>query len=374
VKAMILAAGKGTRVRPLTNKIPKPMIPIVTKPTIEFLIELLKNHDVTEIMINISHLGWLIQDYLRNGSKYGVNIGYSFEGKLLPDGTLETEPIGSAGGMKLIQERYNFFDETFIVLCGDAIVDLDITEAYNFHKSKGALATIITKEVSKDQVSNYGIVVTDEKGKVLSFQEKPSSEEAKSNIANTGIYIFEPEIFEHIPSGEFYDIGSQLFPKLVSEGKPIYAYSMDFNWFDIGRNKDYLVILEKALSGEIKNFYPGGKEIYPGVWVGTGAVISQGVEIKPPVYIGSSTILEKGVTITGPAIIGANCYISKDSHIANAFVMDYCYLKPGTSLSRILVTPEYFVHSDGESGEISESHLSKSVKDVRTLGIEMKEA
>jgi len=230
MKAMILAAGKGTRVRPLTNKIPKPMIPIVTKPTIEFLIELLKAHNITEIMINISHLGWIIQDYLRNGSKYGVNIGYSFEGKLLPDGTLETEPIGSAGGMKLIQERYNFFDETFIVLCGDAIIDLDITKAYNFHKSKGALATIITKEVSKEQVSNYGIVVTDEKCKILSFQEKPSPEEAKSNIANTGIYIFEPEIFDYIPSGEFYDIGSQLFPKLVSEGNPF----TPILWISIG--------------------------------------------------------------------------------------------------------------------------------------------
>lgn len=373
MKAMILAAGKGTRVRPLTNKIPKPMIPIVTKPTIEFLIELLKAHNVTEIMINISHLGWLIQDYLRNGSKYGVNIGYSFEGKLLPDGTLETKPIGSAGGMKLIQERYGFFDETFIVLCGDAIVDLDITKAFEFHKSKGALATIITKKVSKDQVSNYGIVVTDAESKVLSFQEKPSPEEAKSDIANTGIYIFEPEIFEHIPSGEFYDIGSQLFPKLVDEGKPIYALSMDFNWLDIGRSKDYLAILEKALSGEIKNFCPGGKEIQPGVWVGAGTVIPKSVEIKPPVYIGGCTILEKSVTITGPAIIGANCYISKGSRIANAFIMDYCYLKPGTSLSRILVTPEYFVHSDGESGEISESSFSGSIKDVRTLGIKMKE-
>ena len=235
MKAMILAAGKGTRVRPITHTTPKPMIPILQKPVMEFLLELLREHGFSEIMVNVSHLADQIENYFRDGQRFGVQIAYSFEGRI-EDGELIGEAFGSAGGLRKIQDFQPFFDDTFVVLCGDALIDLDLSEAVRRHRSKGALASLITKRVPIDQVSSYGVVVTDETDRVLRFQEKPSVEEAASDQISTGIYIFEPEIFNYIPSGKPFDIGSDLFPKLVATEAPFFALPMEFEWVDkIGR-------------------------------------------------------------------------------------------------------------------------------------------
>ncbi|MDC2988512.1 nucleotidyltransferase family protein, partial [bacterium] len=211
MKAMILAAGKGTRVQPITHVIPKPMIPILQKPVMEFLLELLREHNFKEIMVNVSHLAEEIENYFRDGQRFGVEIAYSFEGRI-EDGELIGDALGSAGGLKKIQDFQNFFDETFVVLCGDALVDLDLTQAVKKHKQKGAIASLITKKVTKDQVSSYGVVVSDENGRIKAFQEKPTVDQALSDSINTGIYLFEPEIFNYIPSAEKFDIGADLFP------------------------------------------------------------------------------------------------------------------------------------------------------------------
>jgi mannose-1-phosphate guanylyltransferase len=194
MKAMILAAGKGTRVRPITHTIPTPMIPILQKPVMEFLLELLRQHGFTEVMVNVSHLAHEIENYFRDGQRFGVEIAYSFEGRI-EDGQLIGEAMGSAGGLKKIQNFQPFFDDTFVVLCGDALIDLNLSEAVRRHRQKGALASMVTKRVPREQVSSYGVVVTDAEGRVQAFQEKPSVEDALSDTINTGIYIFEPEIF-----------------------------------------------------------------------------------------------------------------------------------------------------------------------------------
>ena len=150
MKAMILAAGKGTRVRPITHTIPKPMIPILQKPVMEFLLELLREHGFNEVMVNVSHLAAEIENYFRDGQRFGVEIAYSFEGRIQDDGELIGEAMGSAGGIKKIQTFQSFFDDTFVVLCGDALIDLDLTEAVRRHKEKGAVASLITKRVPKD--------------------------------------------------------------------------------------------------------------------------------------------------------------------------------------------------------------------------------
>ena len=217
MKAMILAAGKGTRVQPITHTIPKPMIPILQKPVMEFLLELLRQHGFTEVMVNVSHLAAEIENYFRDGQRFGVEIAYSFEGRI-EDGELIGDALGSAGGLKKIQTFQPFFDDTFVVLCGDALIDLDLTEAVRLHKEKGAMASLVTKRVPKDQVSSYGVVVTDQDSRVLSFQEKPSVDEAASDMINTGIYIFEPEVLDYIPAGIPFDIGADLFPRLVAAG------------------------------------------------------------------------------------------------------------------------------------------------------------
>src|SRR5437764_3774915 len=191
MKAMLLAGGKGTRVRPLTDTVPKPMIPIINKPLLEFLIELLRQHGFDQIIISTSYLAHEIENYFREGSRFGVQIGYSFEGHHA-DGQEVLEGLGSAGGLKKIQDFSGFFDETFAVLCGDAIVDLDMTRALELHRRNRALATIVLKDVPRVLVSRYGVVETAPDGRILRFQEKPAPEHTVSTTANTGIYIFEP--------------------------------------------------------------------------------------------------------------------------------------------------------------------------------------
>ena len=267
MKAMILAAGKGTRVQPITHVIPKPMIPILQKPVMEFLLELLKEHGFTEVMVNVSHLAEEIENYFRDGQRFGVEIAYSFEGRI-EEGELIGDALGSAGGLKKIQDFQPFFDDTFVVLCGDALIDLDLSEAVRRHREKGAIASIVTKRVPRDQVSSYGVVVTDDTGRISAFQEKPSVDEALSDTINTGIYIFEPEIFEHIPSGQAFDIGSDLFPKLVELNAPFYALPMDFEWVDIGKVPDYWQAIRSVLLGEVRQVGIPGKEVRPGVYTG----------------------------------------------------------------------------------------------------------
>ena len=301
MKAMILAAGKGTRVRPITYTIPKPMIPILQKPVMEFLLELLRKHGFDQIMVNVSHLAEEIENYFRDGQRFGVQIGYSFEGKIDDDGKLVGEAIGSAGGMRRIQDFLPFFDDTFVVLCGDALIDLDLTAAVKWHRAKGSIATIITKSVPKEEVSSYGVVVTDDDNRVQAFQEKPSTEEALSTNINTGIYIFEPEVFKYIPSGVEYDIGSQLFPELVKINAPFYAIPMDFEWVDIGKVPDYWRAIRGVLLGEIKNVQIPGYEVFPGIYTGLNVAVNwDKVDITGPVYIGGMTRIEDGAKIVGP--------------------------------------------------------------------------
>ncbi|MCY7393695.1 MAG: NDP-sugar synthase, partial [Leptolyngbyaceae cyanobacterium CAN_BIN12] len=330
MKAMILAAGKGTRVRPITYTIPKPMIPILQKPVMEFLLELLRQHGFDQIMVNVSHLAHEIEGYFRDGQRFGVQIAYSFEGYIDQNGELQGKAIGSAGGMRRIQDFSPFFDDTFVVLCGDALIDLDLTAAVKWHKEKGSIATIITKTVPLEEVSSYGVVVTDEDGKIKAFQEKPRVEDALSTNINTGIYIFEPEVLDYIPSETEFDIGGQLFPKLVEIGAPFYAIPMDFEWVDIGKVPDYWHAIRAVLSGEVKNVQIPGREIAPGVYAGLNVAVNlDKVNIQGPVYIGGMTHIEDGATIIGPTMIGPNCWICSGAIVKDSVIFDYSRLGSG---------------------------------------------
>ncbi len=366
MKAIILAAGAGTRVRPLTGIIPKPMLPIVDKPVIDFLVELLGKHGVEQVMINVSHLGWKIQEYLKDGSRYGLNIGYSFEGYFYND-ELVTEPIGSAGGMKKIQDFSGFFDETFVVLCGDAVVDLDLSSICDKHKKSGAIATIAAKHVSSEQVSNYGVIVCEDDNRVVSFQEKPSKEEAKSTLVNTGIYIFEPDVLNYVPSKSFYDIGSQLIPDLVAREEEVRAVDAEISWFDIGRTTDYLRILKLALTGGIPGFIPGGKELREGIFVGAGASVDASARLEPPVYIGGACRVGANTLVKGPSILGANSVIGDDCEVDRAVVLDYTSIQDNTSIRGVLVSPDFVIDSQGDASPVEETQLNEKVKDSRTL-------
>jgi mannose-1-phosphate guanylyltransferase len=367
MKAMILAAGKGTRVRPITQTIPKPMIPILQKPVMEFLVELLRQHGFDQIMVNVSHLADVIENYFRDGQKFGVQIAYSFEGRI-EDGELIGEAVGSAGGMRRIQDFSPFFDDTFVVLCGDALIDLDLTAAVKWHREKGAIATIVMKSVPRDEVPSYGVVVTDDSGKIKAFQEKPSVDEALSTDINTGIYIFEPEIFNYIPSDTEYDIGSQLFPALVAAGAPFYGISMDFEWVDIGKVPDYWRAIQSVLLGEIKNVSIPGIEVRPGIYVGLNVAVNwDKVDITGPVYIGGMTIIEDGAKIVGPTMIGPNCWLCSGATVENSVIFEYSRLGPEVRLVDKLVFGRYCVDKTGASIDLQAAALDWLITDARQV-------
>ena len=356
MKAMILAAGKGTRVRPLTYDLPKPMIPILGKPVMAYLVEHLSRYGVTEIMVNVSYLHEKIEEYFGEGHQFGVQIGYSFEGYTNDAGEVVPEPLGSAGGMKKIQEFGNFFDETTIVLCGDALIDLDIKSALFEHRRKGALASVITLEVPWDKVSSYGVVVSDADGRIRAFQEKPAQADALSNCVSTGIYIFEPEVLELIPSDRPFDIGSELFPLLVEKGLPFYAQKRNYNWIDIGSVKDYWEVLQSVLMGEVAQLDVPGIQIDDGLWVGLNTSIdwSGGTRIEGPVYIGSGSRVEAGATIIGPTWIGHGSHVCAGAEVVRSVLFEYTRVLPGVVLDEMIVFKDYSVDRAGEMRHASQ--------------------
>ena len=365
MKAMILAAGRGTRVKPITNNIPKPMIPLLQKPVLESIIEHLKNNGITEIIINTSYLSTQIEQYFGNGSRFGVHIAYSFEGEKV-NKELIPKALGSAGGMKKIQDDNQFFDDTFLVLCADALIDLDIKKVIKIHKEKKSLVTIALKNVSLNNVSKYGIVELDKEDKIISFQEKPSKEEASSTLANTGIYVFEPEIFDYIPKDREYDIGSQLLPKLVSKKLNIYGVNIPYEWIDIGNVNDFYYATSAILKGEIKNYNIFAQEIKKGIFVGLNVKIDfEKVTIIPPVFIGSSTKIDEGVTIIGPCMIGSNCHIEKNVLIKKSIIDDYKKITFPASIENKIIFSDSIISLDGNFLDTQECEMNWLVEAIR---------
>ena len=241
-KGMILAAGQGTRVRPLTNDLPKAMVPILGKPVMEFLIEHLARYGVNEIMVNVAFHHDKIEQYFGDGHRWGVQIGYSYEGAR-DHGDVLPKPMGSAGGMRRIQDFGNFFDETTIVLCGDALIDLDIGAALHEHKSKGAIASVVTLDVPLAEVQNYGVVVAEPDGKILSFQEKPKPEDAPSNLSVIGRYVLMPEVIRHLSlmergAGNEVQLTDAL-AKMIGHG-PFHGLRYEGRRFDCGDKVGFL--------------------------------------------------------------------------------------------------------------------------------------
>lgn len=348
-KGMILAAGQGSRVRPLTKDLPKPMVPILGKPVMEYLIEHLARHGIKEIMVNVAFHHHKIEQYFGDGHRWGVEIGYAYEG-VREHGDVIPKPFGSAGGMRRIQDFSGFFDEPTLVLCGDALIDLDIGAALHEHKTKGAIASVVTLDVPRADVSNYGIVVAGADGQIQSFQEKPKPEDAKSTLASTGIYIFEPEVLQKIPSGKVYDIGSELFPQLVAEKLPFFAQNRFFNWIDIGRVSDYWTVLQRVLRGEVAEMNMPGRQVKPGVWVGLNTSIPwDQVNITGPVYIGSSVRVEPGATITGPAWIGHGSVVRSGARVTRSILFEYTRIAADMHFNEMIVSPQYCVDRYGET-------------------------
>ena len=256
-----------------------------------------------------------------------------------------------------------------MVLCGDALIDLDLTAALEWHRKKGAIATVVMKTVDPSEVSSYGVVVTDDDGRIQAFQEKPTVEEALSNNINTGIYIFEPEVLDYIPSGCMFDIGSDLFPKLVEMGAPFYAIPMEFQWVDIGRVPDYWHAIRSVLSGEVKNVSIPGREVAPGIFTGLNVSVNwDKVDIQGPVYIGGMTRIEDGAKIIGPSMIGPNCYICGGATVDNSVIFEYSRLGANVRLVDKLVFGRYCVDKTGAAIDVRAAALDWLITDARQEG------
>lgn len=316
MKAIIMAGGEGSRLRPLTCDLPKPMAPVMNKPMMEHIINLLKQHGITEIGVTLMYLPQKIKDYFGDGSSLGVNLHYF----------IEDTPLGTAGSVK---NAGDFLDDTFVVISGDASTNMDLTKAINFHKEKKSLATLVLYKV--DVPLEYGVVVTNEDGLITRFLEKPSWGEVFSDTANTGTYILEPEVFDYFKKGDKFDFSMDLFPLLLKDKKPMYGYTATGYWNDIGDLRVYLQTHFDILDGKLKIEMPG-TEIKPGVWVGTGTEIHPEAEINKPCIIGNNCRIGKGAVIENYSVIGNNVIVEEDVSIKKSIVWSGSTIQLGSEL------------------------------------------
>ncbi|MGH3089419.1 MAG: sugar phosphate nucleotidyltransferase [Rubrobacteraceae bacterium] len=308
---MALAAGKGTRLFPLTGEVPKPLAPVVDRPILDHIFDLLAAHGVKEVHANVHYLAdTLLQAYGEESRVNGMSVYLSREERLL----------GTAGGVKRLAHN---FDETFVIVSGDALTDIDIGELVAFHKEKEALATIALRRVY--DTSEFGVVELDEDGGILGFQEKPDPEDALSTLANTGIYVFEPRVLDYIPEDTFFDFAKNVFPKLLENGEKFFGYQGDFYWSDIGTLEAYRQAHYDALSGRVRIKVPGEKK-GESLWVGEESKIHASVNFDGYVVVGRDAVIGRDVTLSGDVTVGRDCWIRRGATIKSSILL------PGSSV------------------------------------------
>ncbi len=299
MKAMILAGGLSTRLYPLTKLVPKPLVPIAGVPNAAHLIHYLKAYGFDNIAINVHYLAERIVAALGDGSQFGVKLHYSYEPTLL----------GSAGGVKKLE---GFFGkETFVVIGCDEVTDIRLDRLLEFHRDRGALATIGL--VEREEVDQYGVVVVDPLGKIVGFQEKPAKGAERSKLANTGVYVFSPRIFEHIPAEQFYDFGKQVFPALQAAGEPFYGFdARGAYWADIGTPSEYRRASYDVVRGVVRipHTMPNG--------IDPTATLAKGVRIEGPVRIGAAVRVGEGTSIVGPSVLDDRVRVEAGARLERA--------------------------------------------------------
>lgn len=322
-----MAGGEGTRLRPLTCNLPKPMVPILNKPMMEHIIELLKRHQITDIASTLWYLPRDVTDYFGDGSDFGVKMEYY----------VEEEPLGTAGSVKNAEQ---FLDETFIVVSGDSLTDIDLTKAVEFHRANNAVATLVLTKVSNPL--NYGIVITAEDGRIRQFLEKPSWSEVFSDTVNTGIYVLEPEVLQLFDKGQNFDFSKDLFPKLLSQKAPLYGYVADGYWSDVGNLEVYRKAQEDCLDGKVQINLP--KALKDGVFLEEGAVLPDDVDLTGPVYIGRGTRIESGVQLGEYCVIGPNCRIEAGASLKRSTLWSGVQVGSGSELRGCVLAQNVQVH------------------------------
>ncbi len=319
-KAVILVGGPGTRLQPLTYDTPKAMVPVLNKPFMEHTIAYLKQFGIEDIILTLSYLPEVVQNYFGDGSRFGARVTYC----------LEKEPMGTAGAVK---NAGPYLNGTFIVLNGDIFTDLDIADMLACHRSKGAKATISLKWV--DDPSAFGVVETDSDQRVRRFIEKPPLAEATTNWINAGTYILEPEVLEHIPANSYYMFEKGLFPLLLEMEEPVYGYPFSGYWLDMGNLENYLSLNSDLLSAKASS--PLMHDSGDGIYCDQDATIHSSVKIAAPVMIGNRCQISQGVYIKGPVVIGPDCHLEEGASVENTVLWDRVRIGAHARLSQCII-------------------------------------
>ncbi|ELS32410.1 MULTISPECIES: mannose-1-phosphate guanyltransferase [Pseudanabaena] len=317
MRAVLMAGGSGTRLRPLTCDMPKPMVSVLNRPITEHILNLLKRHDIREVIATLHYLPDVIREHFGDGSDFGVNMMYVVE---------EDQPLGTAGCVKNVESLLN---STFLVISGDSITDFDLTAAIKFHRAKKSQATLILRRVSDPMA--FGVVITDEEDRIKRFLEKPSTSEVFSDTVNTGIYILEPEVLNFLPVNQPSDFSNDLFPLLLAKNVPMYGYIASGYWCDIGSLDAYRQAQYDAIRGRV-HLDMDYVQLRTGLWIGKHTVISPTVQIEPPVLIGSNcaigdrTKISAGTIIGDRVTIGADCDLQRPIVGNSAMIAEECHL------------------------------------------------
>ncbi len=320
-KAVILVGGEGTRLRPLTNGMPKPMLPVLNRPFLEHTINYLAKYGITEIILALSYLPDAIKDYFGDGRLFGVRLHY----------TIEDSPLGTAGAVKNTEQ---YLDSTFAVLNGDIFTDLDMAAMLAFHREKKATATIALTWV--DNPCAFGVVETTEDGKVQRFIEKPAPDEVTTNWINAGVYLLEPEVLEQVPAKTHYMFERGLFPHLHELGRNLCGYQFRGRWLDMGTPEKYLYLNCDLLLSDDKPAFIGtpGEN---GLYCAEDAAIDPSAQISGPAVVASGSHIGQQVRLKGPVVIGTDCSIGDGAILEDAVLWHGVTIGKGAVLRKCVV-------------------------------------
>ena len=311
MKAVVMAGGEGSRLRPLTISRPKPMVPIVGRPVAEHILNLLKEHGITEVVMTVQYLASNIEDYFGDGSQFGMTIHYSRE---------ET-PLGTAGSVKNAEELLR--DDDFLVISGDALTDFNLTKIIEYHRERKAMATLTLAHVTNPL--EYGVIITDDAGHITQFLEKPGWAQVFSDTINTGIYVLNPKVLSYFEPDTVYDFSNELFPLLLKNGDPLYGYIADGYWCDVGNLTEYVRANSDILNGNVRLRVPG-RNIGGDIWVEEGVEIAPDAQIYGPIYLGASTRVLSGAKINGPCAVGSYAIVDAQATIDRSVIWDNSYI------------------------------------------------
>src|SRR5215212_2228790 len=316
MKAVIMAGGQGTRLRPLTSDQPKPMIPIVNTPCMEHIVKLLERHAFTDIAVTLQFMPDEIRDYFGDGSEWGVNIRYS----------VEDAPAGTAGSVKMAEQQLGLEGERLLIISGDALTDADLSRLVEFHEDKGSEATMVLKSVGNPL--DFGIVITEEDGRISRFLEKPAWGQVFSDTVNTGIYLLEPSATAEIPDpaeGE-YDFSKELFPKLLDAGRPLYGYITEDYWEDIGTLEQFAGAQRDVLDGRVQGVRPPGTRLRENIYVGRRALVDEGARIGAYSVIADNVVVSAGASVER-SVVAEGTYIGEGAELVDTLVGRNSYVQ-----------------------------------------------